>query len=351
MPRAKKLTDADISVAEAQILDQSKRIDFFLSEFSIEILAEKMRSGELVVPDYQREFTWEADRKSRFIESVLMGLPIPFLFFWEMEDGRLEIVDGSQRLRTIQEFILGDFRLGNLETLTNVSEFRFRDLPESRRRKMGNRSIRAIVLNEHADEQARFDMFERINTGSKTAKGAEIRRGALAGPYQDLVIELANSEPFKDLAPMSSKRRNEREPEELVARFFAYGDGLTGYKDRPAQFVFDHTRRTNTSFAEDPSLAHEYRERFDSTMKFIERYFPYGFRRNAKGKATPRARFEAIAIGSYLALQEQPDLEPADVTVWLDGSEFKNVTGSDGANAIARLRERMTFVKHHLLDG
>jgi uncharacterized protein with ParB-like and HNH nuclease domain len=50
-----------------------------------------MRDGEFEVPPYQREFTWEPERKSRFIESVIMGLPIPFLFFWEMEDSRLEI--------------------------------------------------------------------------------------------------------------------------------------------------------------------------------------------------------------------------------------------------------------------
>ena len=67
-----------------------------------------------------------------------MGLPIPFLLFWGMEDGRLEIVDGSQRLRTIQEFVLGGLRLGVLELLATVSNFCFADLPESRQRKIKN---------------------------------------------------------------------------------------------------------------------------------------------------------------------------------------------------------------------
>jgi len=280
-----------------------------------------------------------------------MGLPIPFLFFWEMEDGRLEIVDGSQRLRTIEEFILGDFRLGDLETLTRLSGFRFGDLPQSRQRKTGNRSIRGIVLNEHADEQARFDMFERINTGSKNANQAEIRRGALSGPYMTLVIELAQSEPFVSMAPVSDKRKAEREREELVARFFAYGDGLAGYRDRPAQFVFNHTRKMNEEFSANASLEQSYRERFDETIGFVNQTFPYGFRKTPKGKATPRARFEAIAIGSWLALQERPRLAPSPVTQWLDSAEFKAVTGSDGANAIARLRERMGFVKRKLLDS
>lgn len=349
MPKVITISESDLAAAEEQIVEQQKRIDFYLTEYSVELLAQKMRDGEFVVPGYQREFTWEESRKSKFIESLLMGLPIPFLFFWEMENGRLEIVDGSQRLRTIQEFILGDLRLGPLETLTLLSGFRFADLPESRRRKTGNRSIRGIVLNEHADEQARFDMFERINTGSKNANEAEVRRGALAGPYMGLVIELAQSQPFVEMAPASAKRAAEREREELVARFFAYGDGLQAYRDRPAQFIFEHTKRMNGAFEENPSLEHEYRERFERTMKFVKKFFPYGFRRTPTGKATPRARFEAIAIGSWLALRRVPDLVPDDVTNWLEGSEFKEVTGSDGANAIARLRERMAFVEHHLI--
>jgi len=168
-----------IEDAERQVVEQSKRIDFYITEYSIELLALKMRDGEFEIPDYQREFTWEPERKSRFLESVLMGLPIPFLFFWERPTtGKLEIVDGSQRLRTIEEFVLGDFELGDLAELSLLAGFRFKDLPESRQRKVKNRSIRGIVLNEHADEEARFDLFDRINTGSKIANTAEVRRGA-----------------------------------------------------------------------------------------------------------------------------------------------------------------------------
>src|ERR1700737_3559453 len=94
---APAITEDQRARAEAEIVEQSKRIDFYITEYSVELLASKMRDGDFVVPGYQREFTWEPERKSRFIESVIMGLPIPFLFFWEMEDGRLEIVDGSQR--------------------------------------------------------------------------------------------------------------------------------------------------------------------------------------------------------------------------------------------------------------
>ena len=128
-------------------------------------------------------------------------------------------------------------------SLPSVSNFKFSDLPVSRQRKVNNRSIRGIVLNEHADEQARFDMFERINTGSKVANKAEVRRGALAGPFMKMVISLAELPAFAELAPMSTKLRNERENEELVIRFFAYGDGLEGYKDRPSEFLFKYAKK------------------------------------------------------------------------------------------------------------
>lgn len=344
---------AEANAAEEQIVELSKRIEFYLTEYSVELLAGKMKKGEFVVPNYQRAYTWEHDRKSRFIESLVLGLPIPFLFFWEMPDGKLEIVDGSQRLRSIEEFVLGDLRLGQLDSLTAMSDFTFAELPESRQRKVNNRSIRGIVLNEHADEQARFDMFERINTGSKIANKAEVRRGALAGPFMDLIISLAQEEEFIKLAPVSKKELDEREREELVARFFAYSDGLDGYRDRPSEFIFNYVKSMNEKVAEEPELVETYKAKFEETINFIANVFPYGFRRSEKGKATPRARFEAIAVGSRLAIDEHPEIlqQKVEVSDWLTSDEFSGVTGSDGANAIARLRDRTGYVRDHLLEA
>lgn len=348
------ITAEQAAAAEEQIVEQSKRIDFYLTEYSIELLASKMHNGEFVVPKYQREYTWEYARKSRFIESILMGLPIPFLFFWECpETGKLEIVDGSQRLRTIEEFLYRDLVLGELDKLSRVSGFKFMNLPESRQRKMKNRSIRGIVLSEHADEEARLDMFDRINTGSKVANKAEIRRGILQGEFLDLVISLAGDPVFVDLAPMSSKSVDERVREELVTRFFAFGDGLTGYKDDVAHFVFHYSKKMNKQFAENPRAKDEYRTRFVDTMAFVKKTFPWGFRKAAKGNATPMSRFEAIAIGSYLALKENPALahEPLTVDTWIVGDDFKQVTASGAANVTSKLKRRMHFVRDHLLGA
>lgn len=348
-------TAEEAELAEEQIVAQSKRIDFFLTEYSVELLAQKVRDGEYVVPDYQREYVWDERRKSRFIESLIMGLPIPFIFFWEMPDGRLEIVDGSQRLRTLEEFVYGGLRLGELDPLTHLSGFRFDDLPESRQRKIKNRSVRGIVLNEHADEAARFDMFERINTSSMIANNAEIRRGALRGPFLDVVTELANSPLLAQLAPLPAKTRRERGYEELVTRLFAYGDGLADYRDRPSDFLFAYSKRMNSAFAADPTLADGYRHRFNAVLNFVSQHFPFGFRKTATSTATPRTRFESIAIGVDRALAEKPELadrsaDEVDVASWINLREFQEITSADGANAVARLRGRINYVKNKLVE-
>ena len=74
-PQRDKATAAEV---EQQIVELSKRIEFYLTEYSIEMLAQKVKSGEFVVPKYQREYTWEDRRKSRWIESLIIGLPSPF---------------------------------------------------------------------------------------------------------------------------------------------------------------------------------------------------------------------------------------------------------------------------------
>ena len=128
--------------AEAQIEEHRKVVDYNIIEYPIEVIVgkylggsdedgEKLTKPEFYVPDYQREHTWDEKRKSKFIESVLIGLPIPFLFLAEVEDeeGRLEIVDGSQRIRTLVEFVSGKLVLNDLEKLPLLNGFTFDQLP------------------------------------------------------------------------------------------------------------------------------------------------------------------------------------------------------------------------------
>lgn len=339
--------------AESQILQISKTIDYFVSEYTLEILAQKIDNGEYVIPEYQREYTWEHSRKCKFIESILMGLPIPFIFFYQRpSSGKLEIVDGTQRLRTIHEFIYKELILEGLHKLPLLNGFQFSSLKMSRQRKFLNKSIRGIVLSEKADLQARFDLFERINTGSKTANDAEIRRAALPGPFMHMIVQLAEDNFIQNMLPMSEKLVKEREREELITRFFAYGDGLEGYSDNVRVFLYDYCNRMNTLFKSKPRLPNKYKKRLIETFKFVEKHFPNGFKKTQTAKSTPRARFESISIGSFLALKENAKLSPSSKKIarLLSSDKFKDEVRSDGANVIRRLRGRIDATRKILLD-
>lgn len=348
------IDESTLQDAELQLNSYQKKIDFYTSEYTIEILANKIAENEYTVPDYQREYTWETPRKSKFIESILIGLPIPFVFFWmNDETGKLEIVDGSQRLRTIEEYLGNRLILEGLERLDLLNGTSFNDLPLSRRRKILNISIRGIILSENTDIEARVDLFERINTGSKVANPAEVRRGALRGKFMDFINRLATNELFMKLAPISAKQRKEREAEELVARFFAYSDGLDGYKDDVSPFIFRYIKKMNATFESTPNLEAEYEKRFLRMINFVDKSFELGFRKTIAAKTTPRTRYESIALGSHFALEERPNLtvDVQKTNLILDSNAFKKEVSSDGANARRKLTGRIEYMRNALLEG
>jgi len=167
----------------------------------------------------------------------------------------------------------------------------------------------------------------------------------------DLVMDLAKNSLFHRLAPVPEKKVKEKEREELISRFFAYGDGLNKYQDKVKEFIYEYTKTMNDRFEKNPSLSAEYHQRFLAMLQFVEKNFPYGFRKSATAKTTPRARFEAIAIGCFLALKENPKLGDIQVdTSWATDSAFSDIVGSDGANVRKKLLGRIEFVKSHLLQ-
>lgn len=141
-------------------------VRFILTDYTVEYLTEKVRSGEYYVSEYQREMIWDDATQSRFIESVLIGLPISPIFLWQANEGLLEIVDGSQRIQTLRRFEDNELTLGNLDLLSSLNGFRFGDLCEARQRKFNARTLRGIVLENATTAATRTEVFARINTGA-----------------------------------------------------------------------------------------------------------------------------------------------------------------------------------------
>lgn len=368
--KKRKLPDPErVEEAEKQIMEYSRTVKFTVTEYSFEFIVQKLNSDRYYVPGYQRELVWNPAKQSKFIESVFMGLPIPFVFFWQDKDGRMEIVDGSQRLRTIRDFMANKFALRDLESIPAANGLRYMDFPVSRQLKFAETAIRVIILDNTTDAETRTEMFARINTGGTTANDAEVRRGSLPGHFMDLIVHLAVEPEFIKLTPVSQPLIDKREREELITRFFAYlnsfdstladGDGdIPNYKEEPRRFYFSFVKKMNDRIASEieqtgaSPTRDAMKSEFEKVLSFVEKVSPHGFTKSETGNQVPRVRFEAIAVGSALALRSDPALfqRAPDITPLLDSYDFAVATKSDAANVKSKLLGRIKLVRDWLLQ-
>lgn len=333
-------------VAEEQIRTLRKEIDYNTRDYSIDFLIQQFRENEFYIPDeYQRQYIWNDTDKNRFVESILLGLPIPLMFFSDTEDGRCEIIDGAQRTQAMEEFMSGDLILTNLKKLTSLNGFSYNDVPAYFRKKFDKTNMRIIVLSDDTSLEIRQEIFNRINTTGREANSSEIRRGSFRGPFMDFLMECTKDPLFKDVCPISDTMSKRYEQLELVIRFFAFLENYQGFTHRVDNFLDDYIENTKDSFDHD-----KMKSEFDRMLNFVKTYFPYGFAKTERAKSTPRVRFEAISVGVALALREKPNLVPASME-WLDSKEFRQHTTTHASNSPARVSGRILYVKQMLLEG
>lgn len=342
---ASKISSDMRALAEEQIHTLQKEINFDTKDYPIEVLVEKFRSEDFYIPDYQRKFIWDVTTKNRFIESVLLGLPIPFMFFSDDKEGRSEIIDGAQRTQTLVEFLDNKLKLRGLEKLDTLNGFKYSDLPEIYSRKFKGRTLRIIVLADTTSLETRQDIFNRINTGGKKAISSEIRRGSHTGEFMNFVEVCAENELFNKLCPMSPRAKKRYEDSELVVRFFAYLNNYQNFVHRVDEFLEDFVKSMESDFDKDI-----YEAEFLRMLNFVETYFPSGFTKAEKLNSTPRVRFEAISVGVALALRENPDLIPASMQ-WLEEKDFQTHTTTHASNSPKRVTGRIEYVRDMLLAG
>lgn len=345
MKRKKHLTEEQLYSIEEQIRQESVPYVYDTKEYPVEVIIAKYEKEQIFVPHYQRNFVWKASEKSRFIESVFLGVPImPFLVSMSGEEAELEIIDGSQRIRTLVEYCNGNLKLSGLQKLTELNGTIFSDLPESRRNKFLLRDFRFHVVTERATPDVRADIFNRVNTSANQLKSSEIRKGAYQGPFYDFIIECSRLSLFREVCPIPESKANRGEYEELALRFFAYSNSYLEFVHDVAPFLDKYLKAQNKGFNKE-ALKND----FNMVLNFAKEYLepPY-FARKGRDKATPRVRFEALSVGILLALKQNPQLQPTDLS-WIDSEEFKFHTTSDASNNQGKLRARIEFVRDCLL--
>ncbi|MGN2252530.1 DUF262 domain-containing protein [Frateuria sp. GZRe12] len=347
---AVKATNAKIEIspiqkdlADAQIREKQSEVKYDLRDFTVEHIVTKFVADEFYVPEYQRAQVWTNDKRSRFVESIFLGLPIPMMFLADMEDGRFEVVDGVQRMGALEAFTSGDLELSKLERLQALNGFRFADVPLAQRRKFLARALRLVVLEESTTFETRQDIFNRVNTGGESARPSEVRRGAYQGAFMTFLEGCAEDPRFRRLCPITPSLVSRREPLELVLRFFALSERYKAFRHDVAGFLDEFLKDHREEFEEQ-----RFRSEFDRMLDFVQKFFPYGFAKSAIAKTTPRVRFEAIAVGVNLALRARPELIPTSMD-WLESDEFKEKTTTHASNSGPRMRGRIEFVRDSLL--
>lgn len=354
-PSEVEITPQQREEAEEELREQQKPIDYNTLEYPIEILVKKYTDGldddtnELFIPDYQREMAWDNIRQSKFIESMLLGLPIPYIFVADIadedNDSRLEIIDGTQRIRTLAGFINNDLKLEALEKLKKFNNFRFDDLSPPRQRRFKRTTIRMIQLTEKADEDIRRDMFERINNGSVELNDMEKRRGIYDGKFLEFIEQLSQSPKFRELCPFSDPLILRREPQEFVLRFFAYLHEYKNFTGKIDNFLNSYLIKNNENDFNPQSMQSE----FETMLDFVKKYFPHGFHKSSRHNTVTRIWFESISVGVILALRENSALLPKSMS-WIDSSEFKKYTASREGTTQSTVTRRIEYVRDRLLD-
>lgn len=197
-------------------------------------------NGEIVIrPEFQRLFRWSTAQKSRLIESILLGIPLPTIFVMQREDGVWEVIDGLQRLSTILEF-MGELRrvdgggvlppkrlkateyLPSLEGVSYLEDKEGPSLDESQRIAIRRAKLSVTILLPESDDKAKGELFDRLNAGGSIATPQEIRMAqfVMRDPsFARWLTGLKELQNFKATVPLSERLVNEGYDVELICRF------------------------------------------------------------------------------------------------------------------------------------
>jgi Protein of unknown function DUF262 len=201
------------------------------ADLSFRELISQYEEGALLKPELQRHYVWDKPEASRFIDSVLLGLPIPSIFLAKTVDEKMLIIDGYQRIMTVYDFVRGIFagdgkvfKLSNSEKINKRWRGKaFSELTESDQRKIRGTTIHAIIFVQKQprdDDTSIYQVFERINTGGRTLLPQEIRNCVYQGSFNSLLIELNKNQKWRNLYGLPKPDSRMRDME-FILRFFA----------------------------------------------------------------------------------------------------------------------------------
>lgn len=333
--------------------------------FSLRQITDMIKDGDLdLAPDFQRMFVWKSLQSSRLIESVLLGIPLPAFYFNQDPEGAMQVVDGLQRLTTINNFVLGN-PLSGLEYLKQWDDKCFADLDAASRRRFQQTQIVVNVIEPQTPDEVKFDVFRRINTGGSPLTAQEIRHCMSRAKSRDLLKSLINLPSFKQATDYAFHHERRMADREVVLRFLAFRSlkDLEEYRDFESfdAFLLDFTRRIDGSpKARGPALTEETTKRlfteFDRAMG--NAFVVFG---NAAFRKYPdfakkrgpinRALFESwsVALADYQPEQLAPHKDAIVQEARKRMAEYDyNASTTQGTGGISTIRLRFSVAREIL---
>ena len=271
---------------------------------SVRDVWKRFLAEDLVVePDFQRHYIWDAGRASRYIESLLTGIPTPAIFVAEEMDDSWVVVDGHQRLGTLFRFMLpllrekppsfvptSPLKLSGLEVLTDLNGRDISALSIDDRRKLWETALNFTIIPKTAHEDMKYEMFARLNLGSANLNPQELRNCLYRGAYNRLVADLSETRDYLRLwgKNSSDKRMKDRE---RVLTFFALIHRRERYRTPFRSFLNDEMAENQEI---SPGDAAKFTAEFRTALKWVDRVFTPNqcFRRFEMGSAdAPQGRW------------------------------------------------------------
>lgn len=223
-------------------------------DFDVEGLIKRLKRDAIVVPDYQRKFVWKQPESSRFIESLLLGLPVPGIFLaQESSTGKMNVIDGQQRLLSLLYFFDGYFK-PKKDSFTNrifqligvqkpYNGLTYSKLTQADRENLNNCVIHATVIKQDSPDDgdtSMFHIFGRLNSGGRRLTPQEIRTAVYHGTLIE-TLKLANANPIwrKVFGPENDRMKDQ----ELILRFMAMFEMATEYKKPMSEFLNVYSKK------------------------------------------------------------------------------------------------------------
>lgn len=344
------MAKANIDEQEACISSARKNVKYDTKEYTLEHLYSKFnratednKQTEIFIPFYQREFVWKQERQSKFIESILLGLPIPPMYFAEMDEGVLEVIDGSQRIRTINAFLSNHLKLKGLQRLEALNGLSFNDFSSARKRKINNVSMRSVVVTDIEKDtmSIRHEIFERLNTGGEVLKKMEVIKGAREGEFIAFIYNDCAEDPtFNELSQFNRQEVLRAYKEDFLVKYFAYVENMD-FDTTITEYLDRYLDTMNEIFLGDDIDNHNYLEQFIGMLNFVKNCeLITDITINRKN------RLLAIYIGATLAIIEKPELRNETDNRNVYTTEFIKNAQSSG---FSKLKENVELVKNILV--